>query len=177
MLLPSEVSLDIDSALPVTLAERMPVWLCGHPQALQLCRDLLFIAARWDDLIDKDTPLMDSDIHELMQVSLSLPLNPFYIQHFAALHTLLQNSIRNWKVAVAIERDPAHTETNLMTAFILRSSYVDIIAHMAMILKDVPHAEAVAREVHHFMQREGFQTYLRALKREDEVRNNGMRHR
>src|SRR6266702_4115529 len=91
----------LDQAEPVKALPSSPsfhaqlkVWLLNNDAAIRLVEDLLFIAARWDDLIDKDQVLLDSDIHQLMEVTLSLPCQPFYMQHFHQLYPLLHNAIR-----------------------------------------------------------------------------------
>src|SRR6266566_246784 len=94
----------LDQAEPIKALPASPsfhaqlkVWLCDNEPAITLMEDLLFIAARWDDLIDRDQVLLDSDIHHLMETALSLPCNSFFVQHFASLYPLLHNAIRNWK--------------------------------------------------------------------------------
>lgn len=152
-----------------TFQDMVDGWLRHHEAAVQFMRDILFVAARWDDLIDKDTILLDSDIHQLMEVALSLPCNPFYMQHFAALHTLLHNSVRNWKVANQLERDTTSDETDFINAFILRASYIDLISHCAMLIGGNTWGEHVAKEARTNNAKEGFAAYLRDLKREHTV--------
>src|SRR6266566_6688370 len=138
--------------------------------------DLLFIAARWDDLIDKDQVLLDSDIHQLMEVTLSLPCQPFYMQHFASLYPLLHNAIRNWKVSLELERNPLYhpnqdaRELALINAFILRSSYIDVLGQCACILAGNTWAEHVTRAARLRNSQEGFALYRQNLAREQQVR-------
>ena len=151
--------------------DRARVWLCENEPAIRFLQDLFFIAARWDDLLDKDQVLTDNDIHALMETALSLPCHPFFMQHFAQLSPLLHNAIRNWKVATTIERDPTSDECALMNAFILRASYIDILGHCAMLLKGNAWAEQVTREARLYNSREGFMLYRQSLAREEEVRH------
>ena len=145
-------------------------WLCHDASAIAFMTDVIFIAARWDDLIDHDQKLLDSDIHQLMEVALSLPCNVFYVKNFASLHTLLHNSIRNWKVANSIERDPDSTEAALLNAYVMRASYVDLVGHCAMLLQGNAWAEHVVKEARLNNSREGFAAYVQALKREHALR-------
>ena len=160
-----------------TLARTTPfeqmlhTWLCHDAPAIAFMTDIIFIAARWDDLVDHDQQLLDSDIHQLLEVALSLPCNPFYIKHFAALHTLLHNSIRNWKVANVIERDPTSTEAALLNAYVLRASYADLIGHCAMLVGGNAWAEQVVKEVRLQSAKEGFAAYMLALQREQRHRD------
>ena len=156
--------------------EKIDTWLCHHEHAAHFCKDILFIAARWDDLIDHDQLLLDADIHQLMEVTLSLPCNPFYIQHFLALSTLIHNSVRNWKTANIFEREHEDSELASMNAFILRASYIDIIGHCAMLINGNAWAEQVVCEARLFFSGEGFHQYLISLKREKEVRRGDVRH-
>lgn len=145
-------------------------WLCNHEPAIAFMSDLLFIAARWDDLLDKDQVLLDTDIHQLMEVTLSLPCHPFFMQHFAPLYPLLHNAIRNWKVSITLEREHTDNQLALMNAFILRSSYIDILGHCAMILKGNAWAEHVTLEARLVNSKEGFHLYQQNLQREQEIR-------
>ena len=160
----------------VTLARTTPFeqmlhgWLRHDPPAVAFMTDIIFIAARWDDLVDHDQKLLDSDIHQLMEVALSLPCNPFYIKNFSALHTLLHNSIRNWKVANSIERDPSSTEAAMLNAYVLRASYADLIGHCAMLVGGNAWAEQVVKEVRLQSAKEGFAAYMLALQREQRHR-------
>lgn len=151
--------------------QMLHVWLRHDAPAIAFMTDIIFIAARWDDLVDHDQKLLDADIHQLMEVALSLPCNPFYIRNFAALHTLLHNSIRNWKVANAIERDASSTEAALLNAYVLRASYADLIGHCAMLVGGNPWAEHVVKEVRLQSAREGFAAYMLALQREQRHRD------
>src|SRR5262245_24139982 len=110
-----------------TFMERLETWLCDHQPAIAFMRDVLLIAARWDDLIDRDQKLLDEDIHQVLETCLSLPCHAFFMQQFHELYPLLRNAVRNWKVANAIERDPESGVNALMNAFILRASYIDLI--------------------------------------------------
>ena len=160
-----------DTFLYPPFQERLAGWLCQDQPAITFMVDLLFIAARWDDLIDRDQILLDQDIHQLMEAALSLCVHPFFQQHASSLYPLLHNSIRNWKVSLTIERDPSSTLTALMNAFILRSSYIDILGQCAMLLKGNAWAERVVLEARLHNSNEGFPLYLKNLDREALVRS------
>jgi len=181
------VPIPIPLAQPSPLAQAMPVealpqtapfldklkgWLCDDGPALSLMQDLLFICARWDDLVDRDMVLIDKDIHELMETTIGLATQPFYVAYFAQLYPLIQNAIRNWKVSLAMERECGGNELALHNAFILRSSYIDILGACATILKGKAWGEQVLLEARLFNSREGFELYKRTLEREQEVRQN-----
>jgi hypothetical protein len=155
--------------------ELLEKWMCGHEQALAFLHDLFFIAAIWDDLIDRDTMVPESDIYRVFEVALSLPSNPFYVQHIGALSVLLHNSVRNWKAANTLERDAAIHENGLMNAFVIRSSYIDLIGYCAMLIKGNAWAEQVTCEARLFNSREGFAHYLKSLEREKELRDGRLR--
>lgn len=163
----------VEPIQPQTTHALLAQWLCQHQDAFRFCADLLLIASRWDDLIDHDTLSTDHHINQLLDTSLNLACNSFYAQNFASLHTLILNSIRNWKIATKLERLEDATQTDLTTAFIIRSSYVDILAHCAFILRGPEYAELIALEARRHFHSEGWQGYLDALAEEKERRAHG----
>ena len=162
-------------ALPATVEGHLAAWLDNHQDAQTFLHHLFFIAATWDDLIDEDKPVLHADIDTAFQAALNLTCNPFYVQHFSHLHPLLTNSIRNWKAANALERDPAATEHALMIAFVLRSSYVDMVGTCASLIKGEAWGIQVAQEARLLCSQEGFQGYLANLKHEEECRHGRVR--
>ena len=154
-----------------TLSDAIQECFKDSPHAFAFLADIFTISATWDDLIDRDTYVTDAAIHTMMELTLSLPLNPFYIQHFPTLHTLLHNAIRNWKAANLIERDSEATEDALLQAFVLRSSYIDLVAACAALVHDNATAERVSYAVRLLNSKEGFTRYKASLIKEQEARN------
>ena len=116
----------------------------------------------WDDLIDKDKPVYDDAISRAFEAALIwLPRNAFYMRNFADLNVLIANSIRNWQLSTAIERQKI---TSLFPAsFILRDAYTDIVAQVAYITGSRQLAESVGIEVRKHAHEEGFAQYVVGL--------------
>src|SRR4029077_4314252 len=87
----------------------------------------------FDDLFDGDTAMTKRDIYNALWMTMvALPRNPFYRQFFAELAPLVSNAIINWRVANELEASPSG-ETDLRVAFVVRSSYAELIQQTALI--------------------------------------------
>lgn len=54
-------------------------WFGGNQDALDVCRLLVTLSHTWDDLVDKDKPVLENDINNAFLIALVyLPSNPFY---------------------------------------------------------------------------------------------------
>lgn len=119
----------------------------------------------WDDLIDGDIIPTDEEINRVFWLSLiELPLDPFYTQHFAALHPLVVNSIMNWQAANKLESTNNRADKEI--SYILRSSYIDILVMCALIVGGKKWADNVAVEARRWEHTEGFDEYLELLRKE-----------
>lgn len=135
-------------------------WLANMVEALHL----------WDDLIDKDRPVLDETVNHVFNLMLvEMPRNPFYQAHAANLTPVLVMAIQNWHVANAVERGKEHEVTS-EAAFILRSSYVDLVTMVATICGGDKHGVEVAKKVRALAHREGFDQYLKNLRAERAAR-------
>lgn len=125
-------------------------------------------AHAWDDVVDGDKPLERKTLAAAFQaLVLDVPTNPFYRAHRASLEPLIQQAAVNWLVATDIERDakaPKHV------AYILRSSYVDLIAHVALLVGGALWAQLVCRRVRELNQDETYDDYMRELTTEAHAR-------
>lgn len=145
-----------------TLSTHLEKWLKGHTDAIAFCSAIFRICHVWDDLIDRDVPIQDAQIHDAFwTVMIDLPQNQFYIRNFNALHPILQIGILNWKSANRLERStvPEHQ----MMAFAIRAMIADVVAMSALIIGGPLWAE----EVHYDMQlsnQESFHDYVSTVK-------------
>lgn len=122
---------------------------------LELIVDILHF---WDDLIDKDNEITDEYIHKAMWKALvDLPRNAFYSRNFSELNPVLVVAISNW--IAANDMEAAGQESDLDIAFIIRSSYVDLITHTATLCGGFEHGRNVALEVRRKTHSEGSQGY------------------
>lgn len=125
-------------------------------------------AHAWDDVVDGDRELERAVLAQAFQaLVLEIPANAFYRAHRASLDPLIQQAAVNWLVATDIERDasaPKHV------AYILRSTYIDLIAHVALLTGGPLWAQLVCRRVRELNQDETFDDYLHELTAEAHAR-------
>jgi len=133
-------------------------WLKGHLDACQFIEDCFQIFHTVDDLVDKDHEVTTKDLIDRFQRALiTVPRNPFYQQYFAILNPLMQQAITNWEIANAMEvSDQANSKE---IAFILRSSYNDLITMCAEIIGGHAWAIHVGMESRYHAAQEGFELY------------------
>lgn len=147
-------------------------WMKGDKAAadyVELICDILHV---WDDLIDKDKEVSSDGINKLFfDVLVTLPRNAFYKKHFEHLNSVLVNSISNWLVATKLEREGGDYEKSI--AFILRSSYVDLVTQAAFLLGDQKWACKVGEEVRRFTHGETYEGYVENLSKEKRIREMG----
>lgn len=134
--------------------------LCkGDQSAIEFCASIIDVSALYDDLIDKDKPITDEMIHHLMWVALVvLPRNTFYQNNFHVFNPLIMNAIQNWKLANQLEKEQAGAD-DLSIAFIVRSSYADILRMVAYCLGGDAYALECGVAIRRFVHDEGFAAY------------------
>lgn len=139
--------------------------------ALAFLRDMAQVMHLFDDLVDRDRYVADGEIVEaLWKALVTLPGNPFYRAHEEVMRPIVMNAIINWRIATHIERQEKHTETGLQAAFILRSSYIDMVTTAALIIGGPEWAVHVGPGLREWAHSEGFDTYLQNLAREKAAR-------
>ena len=137
-------------------------WICNsNVSAVQFCAMIIDIVATYDDLIDKDNPdLNDGAIHAMMHSALfGLPHNKFYMDNFNLLNPIMLNSVANWRIANELER--VNTLSDLNIAFIIRSSYADVIRMVAFICGGDAHSIQAGIEIRRYVHAEGMDSYLK----------------
>jgi hypothetical protein len=141
----------------------------GNKAAADFVELIVDVLHFWDDLIDRDKPLSDELINRVMLDALvTLPRNAFYRAHFDTLNTVLMNSITNWHVATKFER--TGDEYRERIAYILRSSYVDMITTAALIVGGPSYAVEVGEEIRLYAHSETWGGYLVNLRNETKAR-------
>lgn len=114
------------------LPDKILHYMMGDKAAALFCLQLVNVAHLWDDLIDKDRKPSDKEINEAFQIMLlSIPSNPFYVEHREALQTLIQNAILQWKDANVLERGSDHDKH---MAYMLRASITQIFNYCAFLI-------------------------------------------
>jgi hypothetical protein len=135
----------------------------GNQDAIRFLNDITDVLHLWDDLIDRDHELPDAHINKTMWIALvALPRNPFYVQHFMALNSILVTAIVNWQIATDMERKPS-SDNEEVIAFIIRSSYIDIITLVAVLCGGPDHATSIMREARQLWHSEELSGYRQNL--------------
>lgn len=141
----------------------------GNVAAADFLEMIVELLHFWDDLIDRDKVLADEQINDAMYALLiTLPRNPFYVAHFPVLNPILANSITNWHVANKFEREGGEYEQRI--AYILRSSYVDLVTNAALIVGGPAWACKVGEEIRRYAHKETYDGYLVNLEQERNAR-------
>jgi hypothetical protein len=137
------------------------MWLCQVIEAMHL----------WDDLIDKDKSVADDHINHVFQLMLvEMPRNPFFQAHCANLTPLIVAAIQNWHIANSVERGNGDG-VPLLCAYIIRSTYVDLIMMVATICGGDAHGIETGKLARALAHGEGFAQYQRNLADESAARD------
>lgn len=144
---------------------RVHDWLRHDAGAVAFIDTLFGILHVVDDLTDQDKPVTITQVHDaLWHALITLPRNAFYAANFALLNGTLQTAILNWHAANRMEVTEATNAKEV--AFVLRSSYNDLITVCAWIIGGDEWARKVAYEVRLYASDEGFQAYQDSLAKE-----------
>lgn len=137
----------------------------GNRDAVLFAQHLFKVSALWDDLIDRDKKPTDAEVHDAFQSALvELPLNPFYRRHLDVLLPFVIVTIHNWRAATDFER--SGNEDLQRIAFVLRSSYADILVMSAHLLGGWEHAHAWTSRIRELVHDEGFDGFKASLEAE-----------
>lgn len=104
-------------------------WFGGNQDALNVYRMLIDLAHTWDDLVDKDKPVSETEINTAFLISLVyLPLNPFY-------QVIQRDIMPMWVAVVSAYQTANHFERSkdehgVEIAHGLRYAAGNIIAYM-----------------------------------------------
>ncbi len=143
----------------------LSTWLKGHALAVDFVERVCTIAHVCDDLTDRDKPVTTAEVQaSYWSAMIELPRNMFYVEHFALLNGAMQLAFFNWQIANRMEREDAPNAKEI--AYVLRSSYTDLVTLCAWIVGGTEWAQQVGYESRLHAGREGFQGYLAALTHE-----------
>lgn len=155
-------------------AERFDVLLKlmrGDEAAARFLATMYSVAHVWDDLIDGDQTVSPDEINQTFcDLLVVLPRNSFYTRHFDYLNPILSNAITNWRIATSLERDGNEYEKQI--AFILRSSYVDLVTQCALLIGGAEYAVTAGKQARILIHGEGWDGYLENLAAEEAARAN-----
>ncbi|HEY0960913.1 MAG TPA: hypothetical protein VGE69_00975 [Pseudomonadales bacterium] len=115
----------------------------GNDDALGFLLMLGSISQVWDDLIDRDMPVGDIDINQMMLSALiDMQYNPFYQQHQAALLPVMELAIINWQTAN--HHEIGRNAQMLHVSYVKRSVLTDIMIWVARLVGGRAHALQLA---------------------------------
>ena len=142
----------------------------GDTSAAAFLAQMVQILHLWDDLVDRDAPISDETVHRGFYAALVLlPQNEFYKEHFDHLNPILVNAITNWRIANLMERHGDEYQHRI--AYILRSSYVDLVTQCALLVGGPDYASEVGYAIRMHAHKETWEGYQRNLAAEFAARN------
>lgn len=129
----------------------------NNEEALRFILDVFAAAHVWDDLVDGDAVTQAQFQRTFRDLFLEIPTNPFYIKHFTALHPIILNSMLNWEAANKMEMEKR--KNDLQIAYILRSSFIDLVGVTAFLLGGYEHAVQVVLKMRRIEHSESLEEY------------------
>lgn len=140
--------------------QKLSQWI-GDPNAVAFLLDVFNVGEVWDDLIDKDKPVEDADIHKAFYTALiTLPCNPFYRMYQAQLSGVMVSGIHAWIDANALEKG---TQNDKAYAYVLRVWYMELITLVAQLLHGFDYVRTVSVDIRHFFTHETLEQYIGEL--------------
>jgi len=117
----------------MTEQERTSYALKGNVDAIAFCNMYFRVCQIWDDLIDKDKDLSDSQINNaFIEAMIEMPNNLFFQHYRVYLTPIMLNGILDWQASVSMER--TEDEHQKMVAYTLRDSFNNIVLHCAYLI-------------------------------------------
>lgn len=133
-------------------------WFGGDVNALNMCRMLAEISQIWDDLIDRDEPVSDEQIHHAFTLALvHLPANPFYQRVQNLIHPMFVTAIAEYKASIKFERD--RDEHGLEIAHGLRFKLGNVVTYSVVLCVGEDKAAEYLPDVWKFIMSERFEDY------------------
>lgn len=140
-------------------------YLYGHADAVRLCEDIYFVAHVWDDLIDQDRVRTKEEIDSAFyRMRIAIPSNPFYVAHRERIIGAERVAIRDWMASREFESDPAPCIDKLAVAFVIRSSYLQVILECAAIIAGDDYVHKTAGLIREKFHSEGLRKYQLRLR-------------
>lgn len=138
--------------------EQKLAWFGGNRDALNLFHSLVSLVHIWDDLIDKDKPVEDTDINKAFLIALVyMPANPFYqkIQHQVLPMWLASASA--FEVATKFEKEK--DEHGIEIAHNLRYAAGHVVAYMSILCLGYEQAQKFLPEIWKLIVDDRFEDY------------------
>lgn len=136
----------------------LSVALKGSRSAIDYIMELYKIAHIWDDIIDKDKPITDNDVHNaFISALITLPYNEFYRQNIDYLLPLQHNAILQWIDANALEKMDINSKHK---AYMLKASFLQIVNCCAALIGGNAWAIEIGAELRNALYGETLEQFL-----------------
>lgn len=137
--------------------------------AVEFCQLIFRISQILDDLVDKDKPVSDDELINLVfDCLVSVNLNPFFVAHQHYLTPLLAQHLSDWRDSTAMER--SNSEHLKHVAFGLRSNVGSLITQCAFLIAGKGWADTISIKMRELIHDESLTDYLKNLEKEKNVR-------
>lgn len=102
----------------------------------------------FDDLIDKDKPILDEHVTRVLFVLLTeMPLNPFFDRNKVQLIPVIVTGINAWLDANTLEKG---SDNDKVFAYVLRDWYAELIAFVVYLTRGRDYLRNVSMDIRHF---------------------------
>lgn len=117
-------------------------WFNGNTSAVELLLILSRISETWDDLVDQDREVTESELERCFWAALvELPCNQFFAENKTALMPLIVASINSWLDSNKLARGDKTDRTH---AFTLTRMDIQIAQHIALLTGGYDHMRDVS---------------------------------
>jgi hypothetical protein len=138
-------------------------WMQDDKEAVDFLVTLFSIGEVWDDLIDRDKPITDEQIHQgFIMAIFDLTANPFFAEHASFLRPVMLMGANAWMDSAIYEKQG--DEHWYHWSFILRGWYMEMVAMCAFLTGGYDNMRAVGLEARSFFQGETIDEYIRDLR-------------
>ena len=127
--------------------------------AVQFLLTIGSVAEVWDDLVDKDNEVTESEINKTFLALLTeLPLNPFFDQYKFRLVPLMVTGINTWQDSNILSKG---SDNDKAMAYVLRDWYVELVMFVVYLLHGYEAMRNVSIDIRRFFsQHESLQAYM-----------------
>lgn len=145
----------------LTQRDALRVECCsGNPKALAFLATVMDVVEIWDDLIDRDKPVSDSEVHHAFLSCLyTLPSNDFFLQHRGYLLPVLMTCINAWMDANELEK--SSDSTAQATAWYLKQMGVELYCAVAFLTGGFDHMRKLGPRIRWTLRHEDLPTFLK----------------
>jgi hypothetical protein len=131
----------------------------GDAYALAFLSTVMDAVEIWDDLIDKDKPVADTDLNRVfVNLMFFLPQNPFFDRNKAYLLPIMMTCINAWMDSTDLQKSPV--KRDLATAWYLKQMGVELYGAVAFLTGGFQHMREVSFEARDVLAHEEFTDFL-----------------